>query len=233
MDEEEFFDEGMTGELESDNTPDRLSPEWSDFVMTHFREDELVNISEDGSRQAPNVAGLRRVTELLMGPIISSRVVDFSNGGDYMSAAASYEVSISTSYGVVTFGDAADVNAHNCDTFFQKFATACAVTRAEARALRKALKLKTVAAEEVDKTYKKKDRDEDKPTSGQLNFLRKGFKKANVNGIKFIKKVTGGNGELTHEQATAVLIALQKHTNQGEEVPKSLQGYQDTWDANL
>ena len=45
--------------------PDYLSPEWDAYVMSQFEPNELI----DGY---PNVAGLRRVAELLLGPILES-----------------------------------------------------------------------------------------------------------------------------------------------------------------
>ena len=51
------------------NIPDMLSPEWNDYVMKFFTDKELI----DGN---PLTAGLRRVAEMLIGEIISSRPVD-------------------------------------------------------------------------------------------------------------------------------------------------------------
>jgi len=48
--------------------PDMLSPEWNDYVLTLFSDKELI----DGN---PLTAGLRRVAELLVGEIISSKPV--------------------------------------------------------------------------------------------------------------------------------------------------------------
>ena len=50
---------------EEKTIPDYLSPEWDAYVMEQFAPHELM----DGH---PNAAGLRRVAELLLGPIIES-----------------------------------------------------------------------------------------------------------------------------------------------------------------
>lgn len=49
--------------------PDVLSPEWNDYVLELFTEKELI----DGN---PLTTGLRRVAELLIGEIISSKPTD-------------------------------------------------------------------------------------------------------------------------------------------------------------
>ena len=52
-------------EQEESESPSMLSSEWNDYVMSHFDESELINGN-------PICAGLRRVSELLLGSIIES-----------------------------------------------------------------------------------------------------------------------------------------------------------------
>jgi hypothetical protein len=54
---------------EESNVPNMLSPEWNDYVLQFFTEKELI----DGN---PLTAGLRRVSEILIGEIISSKPVE-------------------------------------------------------------------------------------------------------------------------------------------------------------
>ena len=132
-----------------DTIPNYLLPTWTDEVMLLFANDELI----DGN---PTVAGLRRVAEIVIGPIISSRPTQVFpvNGDGPGRATVSYTVTFhdhSSPMGVLEFGDVADVWIGNSDPLFVGFAVAAAATRAEGRALRKALKLKKVAAEELTK----------------------------------------------------------------------------------
>ena len=73
MNEENLFD-GMESLATPSNTdtsvknlvledaPSMLSPEWHDYAMTLFEEDELMN-------GHPLVTGLRRVSEIVLGPM--------------------------------------------------------------------------------------------------------------------------------------------------------------------
>lgn len=132
---------------EENNIPARTSPEWSNYVLSHFVSDELM----DGK---PIVAGLRRVTKLLLGPIIKSvpvQVFPSQLPGGIGRSTVSYEVTIKDSETgeYIVYGDVADVTEDNTETLFALHGSATAATRAEARALRKALGLRVVAAEEI------------------------------------------------------------------------------------
>lgn len=125
--------------------PDPTSPEWNDYVLGLFDEKELY----DGR---PLCAGLRRVAELLLGRIMISRptqVFPPDNSGDEVGrSTVIWEVVFQDGS---LFSDVADSWLGNTDNAFCPFNTATAATRAEGRALRKALRLKTVAAEEMTK----------------------------------------------------------------------------------
>ena len=56
-------------QLES-NAPPMSSPEWSDYVLSQFEHDEIM----DGN---PTVDGLRRITELVLGPIIETKILHY------------------------------------------------------------------------------------------------------------------------------------------------------------
>lgn len=139
--------------------PSYNSPEWSDYVMGLFSPKEMVN------DQYPNGAGLRRVAEILLGNIISSRVLDVKYVQDNENgpgrACAIYEISFAwnkyqdetiidmSGPPIRTFSDAADVWPGNTDDLFAAHPVATAVSRAESRVLRKALRLRGLSAEEL------------------------------------------------------------------------------------
>ena len=62
----ESLEETPNNHIDNDK-PNMSSPEWSDYVLGHFEEDELW----EGH---PTASGLRRVTELLMGPITQNDI---------------------------------------------------------------------------------------------------------------------------------------------------------------
>ena len=125
-----------------DDSPDPTSPEWNNYVLSLFADGELYE-------GRPLCAGLRRVAELLLGRIVSSRPTQVfaPQGGDEIGRAWLFGKLYSRTVVLVTLPTAEG----NTDDAFCVFNTATAATRAEGRALRKALRLKTVAAEEMTK----------------------------------------------------------------------------------
>ena len=81
-----------------DSKPDYCSPEWNDYVMSHFQDNELI----DGN---PLTAGLRRVSELLIGVIVDSKPTQiFPVQGDGVGrATVAYEVTFKTDEGNKTY----------------------------------------------------------------------------------------------------------------------------------
>lgn len=140
---------------------------WDDYVMSKFDSSELI----DGH---PNVVGLRRVARLLVGKIVDSYPSNVVPMGENR-ATVSYMISIVDHDGTrLTFGDCADVTEFNTDIPFCLHAAAVASTRAEARALRKALCLKKVSSEELNgknatKEYEANKVKVDKPTTGEVD----------------------------------------------------------------
>ena len=126
------------------DAPHPLSPEWNDYVMGLFTETEMV----DGN---PLVHGLRRVSEMLLGQIVFSgptQVFPVQRDDHHGRATVIFTVEFSNG---IRYSEVADSWEGNTDDTFCAYAVAIASTRAEARALRKALKIRAVAAEELTK----------------------------------------------------------------------------------
>ena len=140
----------------------RGTPEWNEYVLSLFTEDEYVEIPVDGGSKkikAVKCEGLRRVADFLFGIVISKPEDSGVHYPDYTISKASDLAKLHNPpfawvrYVVVfedgqTWGGCADVNFNNIDPKFLPFAFSTAETRAEARALRKALRIKILAAEE-------------------------------------------------------------------------------------
>jgi hypothetical protein len=173
------------------------SPDWSPWVMRHFAEDE---VDRDGN---PMVHGLRRVTRLLLGPILYSgadpvQAPSFAPGfeklGILQPAVVAYTVKVlmcrpdvpqMPAY-EVTFKDVADVYHGNTDPDFARHATATAATRAEARCLRKLLQLKSVASEEKTLVPTFEAAQDGMITPTQVNFLNILCHRNDINVMKFV-----------------------------------------------
>jgi len=132
------------------------SPEWHEYVISQFTPDELV----DG---CPKCNGMRRVAGQVLGDITNSGATSYQvvNGDGGRCVVVNYSVTIDwkldvpvgyTSFGSIggggfrTFGGLADCTEDN--TIFGKHPAATAESKAEARALRKALCINVVTAEE-------------------------------------------------------------------------------------
>lgn len=130
-------------------------PNWKDFIMGLFDpKDEVFN-------GCPTVDGLRRITELVIGPIIESnaKVIQSPNKANDYHAVVEHEVVVLRKHhledGELPYQqiatEVADVRTDENDNMFSKYSAAYASTRAEGRALRKLLRLrKIVAVEEMD-----------------------------------------------------------------------------------
>lgn len=138
------------------------SREWQDFIVSQFQEDELF-------KGAPRVDGLRRLTEEFMGEILVSEatVVDTPNHDNEGRYVVVHKVVIHCRHDdtVRSFSELADVSVKpgiNTDLVFARHPSATASSKAESRALRKALKLRNIltAEEAVDAELELKDDDE-------------------------------------------------------------------------
>jgi hypothetical protein len=214
------------------------SPEWSDYVMSLFKEDELIN-------GMPISAGLRRVAELVLGPIVDSgplQVFPPKEDHDHGRATVMWRVEFANG---TRYADVADSWEGNTDENFCPYTVATAATRAEARSLRKALRLRKVSADEVttkDTTpyikanLNKKDvtegeyEDKHRMTDPQANFLDVKLKQLNVDGKKFLKDMFKINSvNITKSQATAAITRLNDFQNNSEEIPENILGYKSEW----
>jgi hypothetical protein len=122
------------------------NPGWAQHVMGQFQPDEL----QEGN---PKVDGLRRVAEALLGTIIREDcelISSPSMENNMMACAKATFVFQDENGSVFSFSSLADACGANLTPEFKMYITAMADTRAKARALRNALRLRSsVAAEEL------------------------------------------------------------------------------------
>jgi len=221
--------------------PDPTSPEWNEYVLSLFDDSELY----DGR---PLCHGLRRVAELLMGRIVSSKPTQVfaPTGGDEIGrATVIWEIIFEDGS---LFSDVADCWEGNTDDAFCVFNTATAATRAEGRALRKALRIKTVAAEEMTnkntasivrsisqtkamETTEGEYNDSERMTDKQENFLDVKCGQVNVNVEKLFKEVFGLNvkRKITKGQASDAIKKVNLYQQEEESIPDSIVGYSSDW----
>lgn len=203
--------------------PEIYAPEWTDYVMGHFQPNEL----KDGH---PSVNGLRRVAAQLVGTITNSYpdVIDCPNENNNHGAVVKYMVTIDSMHAgrEVTFGGAADVSRRNTHETYCKHAVATAESKAEGRALRKALMLNILSAEELipaasdeavpQELIKSSDTINSAQRAG-INMLCKNLKIS-------VDRLLGGQkiDEISYDRATELMKQLNLYQRQEVEVPSEL-----------
>lgn len=212
------------------------SPEWNEHVLSHFQQDELV----DGN---PTVDGLRRVTELLLGPIIVGKatVIQSPSLDNDGRCVVSYNVQVRDSsnlenpYYAWEQTSIADCYAGNCDPRFAVFATAVAETRAEGRALRKLLRLrKVIAAEEAGLVPAEENGINGKITPTQMSFIETLCQRNDINIPVYLgdSKSFSFNGKLEdvpYKSAVAIIAHLSELQRNKSTINPKYKGYNSNW----
>lgn len=164
--------------------PKMFSPEWSDYVLAQLQGDEK-------SDDKPTVEGLRRVAQVLLGPILNSAPTHVVANGS--QTLVGYAITFLWNRGddprygqEVTFGSCADTTDENASHPFNKYLGAMADTRAEGRALKKALGLRRImTAEEANVELQVPSKDT--VSAGQLAAIKNLCRKQDINVKKFIE----------------------------------------------
>ena len=232
-------------EVVEPDAPSFAAPDWNEHVMSHFRSDELI----DGH---PITAGLRRVAELLLGDIIESgptEVFPSSDSNGPGRATVVYKVVIDWMNNGFhrTFSEVADVWHGNTDDLFCAHPVATASTRAEGRALRKALKIRVIAAEELAKKdivgIVKEAVSASSPTDGEYNlddrispqqvvFIDKKCSQLNINVSNFINIGSSDYrsiNDVKRDKAKQMIKVLNDYQNGIVDIPEEILGYDKNW----
>lgn len=221
------------------DAPSMLSPEWHDYAMTLFSEDELMN-------GHPLVNGLRRVAEVVLGPISFSGptwVKPTERDDHHGRATVIFTVEFANG---IKCAEVADSWEGNTDDTFCAFAVAIASTRAEARALRKVLKIKGVAAEELTKKdtakivrdiSKQKSStsgdydDQSRMSDAQSNFIDIKCKQMNIDGALLFKEIfnVSQNKKVSKKVASDIIDRLNEYQRDTSSIPEGIIGYNEEW----
>lgn len=257
LDDEEIEDLDMDADDEeetnnsdiNDGTPSMESPEWHDYVMSLFTDDELVK-TENGDK-LPKLPGLRRVTKSIF-PILvnSTKIVGFpSVNNNFMAVAESNIVIELPTHMVVEYTDVADCTQDNTDPPFNAHLTSTAASKAEARNLRKILCLRSIAAEEHSNASRVKNEtparvEDDESFTGpseitdtQIALVDTICKELNIDVIKFINQKDKQYASIKEvDGATAVSMCRTLHLYRNKEdgyqqVPDNLVGYDEKWNS--
>lgn len=217
-------------------TPNDL--EWTDHVLGLLSDDEKI-------MDNPTTDGLRRIFETALNCTViraESTVVQAPSMENERRATVihslTYVLNNTTETGVDytrTVSGAADVYWGNCDKIYRNHPVAVAETRAEGRALRRALKLrKVVAAEELSKDLDTDHLDEaniGKINSTQINFFDVFGKRLNINIHKLLEQLAIEHKNIyniSHEDAVKTITTLSGY-QQNNDIPADIIGYDPNW----
>lgn len=194
-------------------------PEWTDFVMSQFKDNELEN-------KNPKTDALRRVAEKLLGIFdIDTHVIQVPQ----LDGGATVVVTLQFHNPRRSVSGAADVSSINTAKEFAVHAVATAETRAEGRALRKALRLtKVLAAEELHNA----DTDEPNGLDGRapasmLNSLRLmcNKQKIDLDRLAKVKLNVDSINDLTLTQGRQLSTQLFDYGRKPEEIPDEVKTF--------
>jgi len=192
-------------------------PEWSDYVLSLFAENELY----EGS---PTVDGLRRVTTELIGHIDEclTHVVQPPNPNTGDRAV----VVVTLIIGESKYSGAADASSVNSKPPYDKHPVALAETRAEGRALKRALLLRNVnSAEEMNVTPTVNT---EKITPTQIRFIELMASRLDINVQKFLETEGCKNiNNLSYDDALKINAKLTSFQNKSEVVSDEIKGYEN------
>ena len=211
--------------------------EWTDYVLSLLSDDEKISGN-------PTTDGLRRVFETALNCTVldaTSEVVQSPSRDNENRATVTHTLhyylndeSVGRELKNRSVSGAADVYSGNCDKVYRNHPVAVAETRAEGRALRRALKLrKVVAAEELAKDIEDHpDHDTiNKITNNQINFMDVLAKRLNINPVKLMENLAIDNSNIyniSYDDAVKTVTTLSGY-QQTNDIPQNIIGYDPNW----
>lgn len=222
--------------VEKSVTPNDI--EWTDHVLGLLSEDEKIAGN-------PTTDGLRRIFETALNCVVlesKSEVIQTPDPNNEKRATVTYTLnymlmddSLPLEIKNRSVGGSADVYWGNCDKVYRNHPVAVAETRAEGRALRRALKLrKVVAAEELAKDI------EDHPdlntvskiSHNQINFIDVLAKRLNINVLNLLDSMQIKHTivyDMSHDDGVRTIKELSTYQTTIDSIPDNIKGYDSGW----
>jgi hypothetical protein len=203
-------------------------PEWSEYVLDQMHDSEL----KDGN---PTVDGLRRVTERIYGEIVqsTSQIVDYNTDRGICTVKHTLSIQKYSTDTIITVDGCVDVKYQNIPHPFNQHLVSTADTRAEGKALRRALKLRVVTAEEVHQTSEDDVlAAEENITDQQILAINQMCKRLDVNLVEAVKSVCPNADSIrdsSNLQGRMLLSTLSEYQRSPASIPENLVGYNPQW----
>ncbi len=220
--------EEMTEKIMEGEKPKPYDYEWTDYVLSDLHDNEIF----DGN---PTTNSLRRLANKFIGTIVSSTTHIQNSSEKYAVAVVTIGIKAQYSDEVIYYSGAADASPESVRKDpYNKHLVAMSETRAEGRALRKALQLrKTVSAEEMDINEDTSEVNTDSMTDSQINFIdimSNNTRGVNINVTKLLKEMGYKCvKDLLHSDGVKIIGKLNEFQRNTESIDKDLKGYLTTW----
>lgn len=228
-------DDVITG---SDVLPRPGDENWEEYVLSKLTNREI------DDKGHPSTAGLRRIAPRLLGKIIDSGPITVFNpehGNDHRATIVYELVYINKDYikdeddpeeRVIRVREVSDAWEHNIDgDVFKKFPTAIASTRAEGRALRKALLLSVAVKEELsEETFVPVSATQDGPIKDtQVHTIDNLCKRYDISVQSLIEWGKDSSiKDVTRERGQAIIKWL-NNKDKRDAAPAKVRGYKSDW----
>jgi hypothetical protein len=212
--------------------------EWTDYVLSLLTDDEKISGN-------PTTDGLRRIFETVLNCSVvnaDTDVIQSPSPENEKRATVTHSLtfvlndeSVSKELKTRSVTGAADVYWGNCDKIYRNHPVAVAETRAEGRALRRALRLrKVVAAEELAKDI------DDNPDSNtvnkisnnQINFIDVLSKRMDINVGKMLQNLGYSDKNvynIEHTDAVSIIKILSSYQQDISTISEDIKGYDANW----
>lgn len=226
----------VAGEYPDEAPPDEkipapFDPQWSEYLLDALSDHELIN-------GAPTVDGLRRITEKCFGEILNSRssIIEAPNSNNGLRCTICHSLTIRKYRNGqdITVDGCVDVMHSKTPYPFKDHLVATADTRAEGKALRRALKIRVITAEELQSESEEEVLiSEEGINDQQILALNQLCKRLDVNVETLVKmkcseaKTVNDINNLEARVLISKLSGLQRSPDKIEE--ESLSGYNENW----
>lgn len=213
----------VTGE---ERTPDRTSPRWSEYVLSHLEADEYVINKQDPSKKFPKTDCLPRLIEKFIGPILqnNSHIAVAPVEGNNQKVMVEHTLVVqddvySIVRQVVSIGEASELKLVPP---FNLYSGPISSTRAMGRSYKTMLHLKNVlTAEETSCSVDEKD--ESLITPPQIKGIEMLTARLGIDMNKYLHSKYGAFSdirELTKEFGSSVMTDLNKMRDGSLEIPE-------------
>lgn len=214
--------------------PKEYDPEWSEYLLDQLSDNELIN-------GAPTVDGLRRITEKCFGEIVESKsdIIETPTSQNNQRCTIRHTLTI-TKYRntqTISVDGCVDVLYHKTPYPFKDHLVATADTRAEGKALRRALKIKVITAEELQNEDEQEVLSSDEVVNDQqILAINQLCKRINISVSSFVTgeyNTTKKINDLRNLEARLLISKLSEFQRTPKDIPKSYIGYDDNWKTNF